>query len=94
LLTTGASAALAQEVGVATRPATEPRMKESIVVDEHGRTNVPRLWAAGAAAGASVHVIVTAGDAARVAINIISARKGQRHVDHDVLAAPTPAATA
>jgi len=29
-----------------------------------------------------------------VAINIISERKGQRHVDHDVLAAPTPAATA
>ena len=92
LLTTGATAALAQEAGVATRPATEPRMKEAIVVDEQGRTGVPRLWAAGAAAGASVHVIVTAGDAARVAINIISDRKGQRHVDHDVLPAPTAAA--
>lgn len=92
LLTTGASAALAHEAGVATRPATEPRMKEAIVVDEQGRTNVPRLWAAGAAAGVSVHVIITAGDAARVAINIISDRKGQRHVDHDVL--PTPTAIA
>ncbi|HYY88481.1 MAG TPA: FAD-dependent oxidoreductase [Chloroflexota bacterium] len=92
LLTTGASAALAHEAGAATRSATEPRMKEAIVVDEQGRTNVPRLWAAGAAAGVSVHVIITAGDAARVAINIISDRKGQRHVDHDVL--PTPAATA
>jgi len=92
LLTTGASAALAHEVGVATRPATEPRMKEAIVVDEQGRTNVPRLWAAGAAAGVSVHVIITAGDGARVAINIVSDAKGQRHVDHDVL--PTPAATA
>jgi thioredoxin reductase (NADPH) len=92
LLTTGASAALGHEAGATTRPATEPRMKEAIVVDEQGRTNVSRLWAAGAAAGASVHVIITAGDAARVAINIISDRKGERYVDHDVL--PAPAATA
>jgi thioredoxin reductase (NADPH) len=53
LLTTGASTALVPEAGVATRPATEPRMKD--------------------------------------AINIISDRKGQRHVDHDVLATPTAA---
>jgi thioredoxin reductase len=92
LLTTGASAALAHEAGAATRPATEPRMREAIVVDEQGRTSVPRLWAAGAAAGVSVHVIVTAGDAARVAINVISDRKGQRHVDHDLLPAPTTSA--
>jgi pyruvate/2-oxoglutarate dehydrogenase complex dihydrolipoamide dehydrogenase (E3) component len=91
LLTTGASAALAHEAGVATRPATEPRMKDAIVADEEGRTNVPRVWAAGAAAGVSVHVIVTAGDATRVAINIISQRNGQRHVDHDVLPTPTTA---
>src|SRR5215216_1191965 len=91
-LTTGATAALAQAAGAATRPSAEPRMKDAIVVDEQGRTNLPRLWAAGAAAGVSVHVIVTAGDAARVAINIISDRKGQRHVDHDVLPAPTAAA--
>jgi thioredoxin reductase (NADPH) len=94
LLTTGASAALANAAGISTRPATEPRMREAVVVDEQGRTNVPRLWAAGAAAGASVHVIVTAGDAARVAINIISERKGQRHVDHDVLPTSTAPATA
>src|SRR5690349_2059056 len=31
MLTTGATAALAGESGVATRPATEPRMKEAIV---------------------------------------------------------------
>jgi thioredoxin reductase len=92
LLTTGASVALASAVGAATRPATEPRMKEAIVVDEQGRTTVPRLWAAGAASGASVHVIVTAGDASRVAINIISDRKGERHVDHDVLSAPAAVA--
>ena len=93
LLTTGASVALAQAAGVATRPATEPRMKEAIVRDDQGRTNVPGVWAAGAAAGVSVHVIVTAGDATRVVINLISARKGQRHVDHDVLPAPTAPAS-
>jgi len=91
LLTTGATTALAHDAGVTTRPGTEPRMKEAIVVDDQGRTSVPRIWAAGAAAGASVHVIVTAGDAARVAINIISEAKGQRHVDHDVLPAPAAA---
>jgi thioredoxin reductase (NADPH) len=94
LLTTGASVALAAEVGITTRPATEPRMREAIVVDDQGRTSVPRVWAAGAAAGVSVHVIITAGDAARAAVNIISAHKGQRHVDHDALPAPTaPART-
>jgi thioredoxin reductase len=91
LLTTGASVALAHAAGAATRAGIEPRMKEAIVVDGQGRTDVARLWAAGAAAGASVHVIVTAGDATRVAINIISDRKGERHVDHDVLPAPVTA---
>ena len=93
LLTTGASVALAHEAGVATRPATEPRMKEAIVVDDQGRTDVPGVWAAGAAAGVSVHTIITSGDGARVAVNLISARKGQRHVDHDVLPAPATPAT-
>jgi thioredoxin reductase (NADPH) len=92
LLTTGASVALAHEGGLTTRPATEPRMKEAIVVDDQGRTSATGVWAAGTAAGNSVHAIITAGDGARVAINIISARKGQRHVDHDVMPAP-PATT-
>jgi thioredoxin reductase len=94
LLTTGANVALAQAANVATRPATEPRIKDAIVVDAEGRTSVPGIWAAGTAAGVSVHTIVTAGDGARVAINVISERKGQRHVDHDVLqaaSAPTGA---
>jgi thioredoxin reductase len=91
MLTTGASVALAQEAGLATRPGTEPRIKEEIVVDAEGRTGVPRVWAAGTAAGMSVHVIVTAGDGARVVLNVISTRKGERHVDHDVMA-QTPAA--
>jgi thioredoxin reductase len=88
LLTTGTSTTLANASGLTTRPATEPRIKEVIVVDDDGQTSMPGVWAAGTAAGVSVHVIVTAGDGARVAINIISAWKGQRHVDHDVLPAP------
>jgi thioredoxin reductase len=91
MLTTGASVALASAAGLTTRPATEPRMKEAIVVDAEGRTSVPTVWAAGTAAGVSVHVIVTAGDGARVALNIISSRGGQRHVDHDVLGAAVAA---
>ena len=46
LLTTGATAALASQAGVTIRPGAEPRMKEAIVVDDQGRTNMPRLWAA------------------------------------------------
>jgi thioredoxin reductase len=92
ILTTGASVALAQQAGVTTRPATEPRMKDAIVVDAQGRTSTPRVWAAGTAAGVSVHTIITSGDGARVAINVISERNGQRHVDHDVLPPPAPAA--
>ncbi len=90
LLTIGANAALAHGIGAETRPATEPRMKEAVVVDSEGRTSVPGVWAAGTAAGVSVHTIITAGDGARVTINIISAAKGQRHVDHDVLPAASP----
>jgi thioredoxin reductase len=93
LLTTGASVALAAAAGIETRPGSEPRMKDAIVVDGQGHTSVPGVWAAGAAAGVSVHTIITAGDGARVSINIISARKGERHVDHDVMPAPSPAPT-
>ena len=91
LLTIGANVELAHRAGLQTRPATGPRMKEAVVVDAEGRTGEPGIWAAGTAAGVSVHVVITAGDGARVAVNIISAHKGQRHVDHDVLP-PSPAA--
>ena len=60
-----------------------------VVVDPDGRTSLDGVWAAGTAAGVSVHTIITAGDGARVAINLLSRRKGERHVDHDVLKPPT-----
>ena len=91
LLTSGANLELARRAGVQTRPGTEPRIKEVIAVDAEGQTSEPGIWAAGTAGGVSVHTIVTAGDGARVAINIISARQGERHVDHDVLQAAPPA---
>ncbi|MNG22594.1 hypothetical protein D3C84_1070950 [compost metagenome] len=61
-------------------------MKGTIAdTDAEGRTNVEGVWAAGAAAGVSVHTIVTAGDGAKAAINVISAINGECYVDHDVL---------
>lgn len=87
LLATGTSATLAEAAGVATADGTEPRIKTIVDVDAEGRTSVPGIWAAGTVAGVSVHTIVTAGDGARVAINLVSEVRGERHVDHDVLPA-------
>ena len=92
ILTLGANAELARQAGIATKPGTEPRIREVVDVDRDGRTNVPGVWAAGTVAGVSVHTIITAGDGARVAINLISESKGERHVDHDVLPRPAEAA--
>jgi hypothetical protein len=55
---------------------------------------MPGVWAAGTTAGVSVHTIITAGDGARVAINLISDTKGERHVDHDALPRPAEVPTA
>jgi thioredoxin reductase (NADPH) len=89
LLTQGINMTLAKESGIDTVPGTEPRIQTVIAVDADGETNKPGVWAAGTAAGVSVHTIVTAGDGARVAINIISRQRNDRHVDHDILASPT-----
>jgi thioredoxin reductase (NADPH) len=94
ILTLGANAELARIAGVKTREGTEPRIKEIVDVDQQGRSSLPGVWAAGTIAGASVHTIITAGDGARVAINLISASKGERHVDHDALPRPAAAPTA
>lgn len=87
VLATGTSVAVAEAAGVATTAATEPRIKSIAVVDAEGRTSVPGIWAAGTVGGVSVHTIVTAGDGARVAINLLSEVRGERYVDHDVLPA-------
>lgn len=85
IVATGASTALAEQSGIRTKEGSEPRIKSVIDVDASGRTNVERIWAAGTVANQSVHTIITAGDGARVAINVISELNGERYVDHDLL---------
>jgi thioredoxin reductase (NADPH) len=94
ILTLGANPELAKQAGIRTKPGTEPRIREIVDVDPEGRTSLPGVWAAGTNAGVSVHTIITAGDGARVAVNLISGTKGERHVDHDVLPKPAEAPTA
>lgn len=85
ILATGIATDLAEKIGVKTKQGTEPRIKTIVEVDKLGRTNVEGIWAAGTVAGVSVHTIITAGDGAKVAINLISELNGARYVDHDVL---------
>lgn len=85
ILATGLQVDLAEAIGLATKPGTEPRIKTVLQVDEQGRTSKKGIWAAGTCAGVSVHTIITAGDGAKVAINVISELNGERYVDHDVL---------
>jgi thioredoxin reductase (NADPH) len=85
IIATGALTDLAEHVGLHTKPGTEPRIKTIVDVDASGKTNIPGIWAAGTIAGVSVHAIITAGDGAKVAINIISELNGSRYVDHDMM---------
>lgn len=85
IVSTGLSAELAEASGIRTKPGTEPRIKTVVDATAEGKTNIDRIWAAGTAAGVSVHTIITAGDGAKVAINVISQINGERYVDHDVL---------
>ena len=94
LLTQGVRTELATEAGIAAEAGREPWIKTVLTVDSSGRTSVPHVWAAGTLAGTSVHTIITAGDGARVAVNVISAQRGERHVDHDSLEAPPEHANA
>lgn len=88
VLATGMISDLAAKSGIATRDGTEPRIKTIVVVDAAGKTSMPGVWAAGTIAGVSMHTIVTAGDGAKVAINVVSELNGERWVDHDVLKQP------
>jgi thioredoxin reductase len=85
ILATGVATDLAEKVGGKTKNGTEPRIKTVIDVDREGKTNIDGIWAAGTVAGMSVHTIITAGDGAKVAVNVISELNGERYVDHDVL---------
>ncbi|KPV44749.1 FAD-dependent oxidoreductase [Alicyclobacillus ferrooxydans] len=85
IIATGMYTGLAEKIGVATKPGTEPRVKTIVDVDPEGKTSINGIWAAGTIAGVSMHTIITSGDGAKVAINIISEMNGERYVDHDVL---------
>lgn len=85
IIATGALTDLAETAGVVTIPGTEPRIKNIIKTDANGKTSIPGIWAAGTCAGVSVHTIITSGDGAKVAVNVISELNGERYVDHDVL---------
>lgn len=85
IVATGLFQDLAEASGIQVKPGTEPRIKTIIDCSPDGKTNVPNVWAAGTAAGVSVHTIVTAGDGAKVAINVVSELNGERYVDHDLL---------
>ncbi len=85
IIATGIGMDLAEKAGVQTKEGTEPRIPKVIAADTQGKTNIEGVWAAGTAAGVSVHTIITAGDGAKVAINVISEINGERYVDHDIL---------
>jgi thioredoxin reductase (NADPH) len=85
ILATGPNTDLAERIGVRLVEGREPRIRTVVAVDADGRTNIDGIWACGTVAGVSVHTIITAGDGARVAVNVLSELKGTRHVDHDVL---------
>ncbi len=87
VLATGMFSDLAEAIGVTTIPGTEPRIKTIIQTEPNGKTNIEGVWAAGTIAGVSMHTIITAGDGAKVAINIISELNGSRYVDHDMMKA-------
>lgn len=85
ILASGMSVDLGEKSGVQTKPGTEPRIKTIFDVDQDGKTNIDGIWAAGTCAGVSMHTIITAGDGAKVAINIVSELNGERYVDHDIM---------
>ncbi|WP_394140903.1 FAD-dependent oxidoreductase [Cytobacillus oceanisediminis] len=85
IIATGLLTDVAEKVGLKTKPGTEPRIKTVLDVDANGKTNMNGIWAAGTIAGVSVHTIITAGDGAKVAINVISELNGERYVDHDLM---------
>ena len=85
ILATGMLTDLAERIGVHTKPGTEPRIKTILDLDVNGKTNIEGIWGAGTVAGVSMHTIITAGDGAKVAINVISELNGERYVDHDIM---------
>ncbi|MBE3555706.1 MAG: NAD(P)/FAD-dependent oxidoreductase [Firmicutes bacterium] len=85
VLATGTQTQLAEQIGVPLQPGREPHVRQIAVHDGRGKTALPGLWVAGILFGVSVHTIITAGNGAQVAVEILSEERGTRFVDHDVL---------
>lgn len=85
IVATGKIIRLAKDLDLKLTSIVDSGMKNAIEVDRQGKTSISGIWAAGQVAGTSSHTIVTAGDGAKVAINLISELNGKRYIDHDVL---------
>lgn len=57
-----------------------------VVTEIGGRVLITNVWVAGTVGGAIVHATFTAGDGAWVAVNVVSESKGERLVDHELIA--------
>jgi thioredoxin reductase (NADPH) len=92
VLATGQGTLKLASLEVDTVEARQPFVKVNVVTDHWGATSIPGVWAAGVVAGWPSQAVVCAGSGANVAIEIISALKGEFWVDHDdSTVAPDPA---
>ena len=92
VLATGQGTLKLASLEVDTTEARQPFVKVNVVTNNWGATSIPGVWAAGVVAGWPSQAVVCAGSGANVAIEIISALKGEFWVDHDDSAmAPDPA---
>jgi thioredoxin reductase (NADPH) len=92
VLATGQGTLKLASLEVDTTEARQPFVKVNVVTDHWGAASIPGVWAAGVVAGWPSQAVVCAGSGANVAIEIISALKGEFWVDHDdSTMAPDPA---
>jgi thioredoxin reductase (NADPH) len=92
VLATGQGTLKLASLEVDTAEARQPFVKVNVVTNNWGATSIPGVWAAGVVAGWPSQAVVCAGSGANVAIEIISALKGEFWVDHDdSTVAPDPA---
>ncbi len=92
VLATGQGTLKLASLEVDTAEARQPFVKVNVVTNHWGATSIPGVWAAGVIAGWPSQAVVCAGSGANVAIEIISALKGEFWVDHDdSTMAPDPA---
>jgi thioredoxin reductase (NADPH) len=83
VLATGQGTLKLASLEVETAQARQPFVKVNVVTNNWGATSIPGVWAAGVVAGWPSQAVVCAGSGANVAIEIISALKGEFWVDHD-----------